>query len=157
MDVWNVVIASGTAAVACWLWHVARGIRQEQQESTRRDLMALPGVKISVEAFGRSLEGVQVRAFAPPRTPERESPIGWLWWRVDTDEEGELAYESGWALTYRSARRKAGAPLKSEAVEVVLRQKHGSSVPPGPDQYRSPSSDSKDEAARFPEASPTKP
>lgn len=50
-------------------------------------------------------------AFAAPLLKERTSWIGWLWWRTRIGPDGKTERNVGWALTYRRARKAAGAPF----------------------------------------------
>ncbi|MFD4114573.1 hypothetical protein ACFWSJ_14070 [Streptomyces niveus] len=50
-------------------------------------------------------------AFAPPLLKERTFWIGWMWWRTRIGPDGKAERDMGWALTYRRARKAAGAPV----------------------------------------------
>ncbi|MEV8344631.1 hypothetical protein [Streptomyces niveus] len=50
-------------------------------------------------------------AFAPPLLKERTFWIGWMWWRTRIGPGGKAERDMGWALTYRRARKAAGAPV----------------------------------------------
>lgn len=103
--------------------HFVRGFRQEWSESNHRALMALHGAKEATHTLATLFDGTPAYAFAPPRTPGRDCPIGWLWWRTEQDADGRLVQDSGWAFTYRGARRAVGAPTRnSSAIEVMVRK-----------------------------------
>ena len=121
---WTVATVAIALLVAVIIAAVARGFRQAARESHRRDLITLHSAKSAAEMFTKTLDGMPAYAFAPPFATGREQPIGWLWWRAEQDENGQLVHHSGWALTYRAARRAAGAPVswKNSELEFIIRR-----------------------------------
>ncbi|MEU5299783.1 hypothetical protein ACH4YO_07775 [Streptomyces noursei] len=102
-----------------------KAVRQARDESSRRDLMTLYTAKNAAQALSTAMEGRPAYAFAPPLAEGREQPIGWLWWRIEHGENGNLRQASGWAWTYARARRAAGAPTRQRtSVEVMFQGAH---------------------------------
>ncbi|MFE5162678.1 hypothetical protein ACFRNT_30065 [Streptomyces sp. NPDC056697] len=75
----------------------------------RQDLVSLGEMQQLAGALAKLTTAAY--AFAPPLLKERASWIGWLWWRTRIGPDGKTERDMGWALTYRRARKAAGAPL----------------------------------------------
>lgn len=88
---------------------VVRGAVRAAQVSIRQDLVSLGQMQQLAGALAKST--TTAYAFASPLLKERTSWIGWLWWRTTLGPDGKPDRDMGWALTYRRARKAAGAPL----------------------------------------------
>ncbi|HEY9332010.1 MAG TPA: hypothetical protein VIS09_27855 [Streptomyces sp.] len=88
---------------------VVRGAIRAARTSIRLDLVALGDMQQLAGALAQMT--TTAYAFAAPLLKERQSWIGWLWWRTRIGPDGEPKRDMGWALTYRRARKAAGAPL----------------------------------------------
>lgn len=95
--------------VAMFIAAVARGAVRAARVSIRQDLVSLGEMHQLVGALAQMT--TTAYAFAAPLLKERESWIGWLWWRTRIGPDGKAERDMGWALTYRRARKAAGAPL----------------------------------------------
>ncbi|WP_434595879.1 hypothetical protein [Streptomyces sp. A5-4] len=107
--------------VGIFIAAVLRGAVRAARVSIRQDLMSLGGMQELAGALAQMT--TTAYAFAAPLLKERESWIGWLWWRTRMGPDGKAEREMGWALTYRRARKAAGAPLDwrlSSGSEVVV-------------------------------------
>ncbi|MFG3126727.1 hypothetical protein ACGFZU_03340 [Streptomyces tendae] len=108
--------------VAMFIAAVVRGAVRAARVSIRQDLVSLGDVQHIAGALAQMT--TTAYAFAAPLLKERESWIGWLWWRTRMGPDGKAERDMGWALTYRRARKAAGAPLSwrlfSGAEIVVL-------------------------------------
>ncbi|QNE74480.1 hypothetical protein [Streptomyces finlayi] len=108
--------------VAMFIAAVVRGAVRAARVSIRQDLVSLGEMQQLAGALAQMT--TTAYAFAAPLLKERESWIGWLWWRTRMGPDGKVERGMGWALTYRRARKAAGAPLSwrlfSGAEVVVL-------------------------------------
>lgn len=95
--------------VALVIAAVGRGVVRTARVIIRQDLVALGEMQQLASALAKSTTAAY--AFAPPLLKERTSWIGWLWWRTRIGPDGRTERDMGWALTYRRARKAAGAPL----------------------------------------------
>ncbi|MFD7016635.1 hypothetical protein [Streptomyces sp. NPDC059928] len=77
--------------------------------SIRQDLVSLGEMQQLAGALAKVT--TTAYAFASPLLKERTSWVGWLWWRTRIGPDGNPERDMGWALTYRRARKAAGAPL----------------------------------------------
>ncbi|CAL9454195.1 hypothetical protein SUDANB140_02512 [Streptomyces sp. enrichment culture] len=109
------------AIIVLFIAAVVRGAIRAARVSIRQDLVSL--------GDAQQLTGVLAQmtttayAFAAPMLKERESWIGWLWWRTRIGPDGKAERDMGWALTYRRARKAAGVPLDwrlASGVEMVV-------------------------------------
>ncbi|MEU4174710.1 hypothetical protein [Streptomyces sp. NPDC026589] len=95
--------------VAAFIAAVVRGAVRAARVSIRQDLVSLGNMQ---QLAGSLAEMTTVAyAFASPLLKERTTWIGWLWWRTRIGPDGNAQRDMGWALTYRRARKAAGAPL----------------------------------------------
>lgn len=97
------------AIVAVAIAAVGRGIVRAGRVSIRQDLVSLAEMQQLAGELAKMT--TTAYAFASPLLKERTSWIGWLWWRTRIGPEGNTDRDMGWALTYRRARKAAGAPL----------------------------------------------
>lgn len=88
---------------------VIRGAVRAARVSIRQDLVSLGSMQQLAGALAQMT--TTAYAFAAPLLKERKSWVGWLWWRTCIRPDGKAEREMGWALTYRRARKAAGAPL----------------------------------------------
>lgn len=88
---------------------VGRGAVRAARVSIRQDLVSLGALQQLAGALAESTTSAY--AFASPLLAERTSWIGWLWWSTRIGSDGKPERDMGWALTYRRARKAAGAPL----------------------------------------------
>lgn len=95
--------------VAMFIGAVVRGAVRAARVSIRQDLVSLGEMQQLAGALAQMT--TTAYAFAAPLLKERESWIGWLWWRTRMGPDGKAERDMGWALTYRRARKAAGAPL----------------------------------------------
>lgn len=105
MAVWTLL----GVIVAMLIAAVARGAVRAARVSIRQDLVSLGDMQQLAGALAQMT--TTAYAFAAPLLKERESWIGWLWWRTRIGPDGKTERDMGWALTYRRARKAAGAPL----------------------------------------------
>ncbi|MFJ8982743.1 hypothetical protein [Streptomyces sp. NPDC102282] len=94
---------------AMFIAAVVRGAVRAARVSIRQDLVSLGDMQQLAGALAKMT--TTAYAFAAPLLKERESWIGWLWWRTRIGPDGKPERDMGWALTYRRARKAAGAPL----------------------------------------------
>lgn len=122
---WLLLISLAVVVVGGFLTGVYRGAAKKARADTRQDLIKLG----SVSEMAKTLTEISRQptyAFMAPFAEGRSHPFGWLWWRVGqhTDEPAE----SGWALTYRRARKAAGLPLSIRAkhceITLTVGQEH---------------------------------
>ncbi|WP_326734006.1 hypothetical protein [Streptomyces sp. NBC_01022] len=100
---------------------VVRGAIRAARTSIRLDLVALGDMQQLAGVLAQMT--TTAYAFAAPLLKERQSWIGWLWWCTRIGPDGEPKRDMGWALTYRRARKAAGAPLNwrlFSGAEVVV-------------------------------------
>ncbi|MEU8954896.1 hypothetical protein AB0C93_11385 [Streptomyces sp. NPDC048518] len=100
---------------------VVRGVVRAARVSIRQDLVSLGEMQQLAGALAQMT--TTAYAFAAPLLKERESSVGWLWWRTRMGPDGKAERDMGWAMTYRRARKAAGAPLDWRLVsgsEVVV-------------------------------------
>ncbi|ROQ70229.1 hypothetical protein EDD93_4741 [Streptomyces sp. 840.1] len=97
------------AIAALFVAAVIRGAVRAARVAIRQDLVSLGSMQQLAGALAQMT--TTAYAFAAPFLKERESWIGWLWWRTRIGPDGEVERDMGWALTYRRARKTAGAPL----------------------------------------------
>ncbi|WP_282698328.1 hypothetical protein [Streptomyces sp. CC208A] len=122
---WTVLLAIAVPVIGLVGWGFARGVLrgavQSAREQVRRDLIALGQSRAVVETLAHKTGEVAV-AFAAPGADGREYMIGWLWWRAALDPNGSVEHTTGWALTYRRARRAAGLPttMKARHPEFII-------------------------------------
>lgn len=95
--------------VALFIAGAVRGAVRAARASIRQDLVTLGEMQQLAGALAQMT--TTAYAFAAPLLKERESWIGWLWWRTRMGPDGKAERDMGWALTYRRARKAAGAPL----------------------------------------------
>ena len=103
--VWALLGAIVAVAIAAG----GRGIVRAARVSIRQDLVSLGEMQQLAGALAKLT--TTAYAFASPLLKERTSWIGWLWWRTRIGPDGKTDRDMGWALTYRRARKAAGAPL----------------------------------------------
>ncbi|QFQ97299.1 hypothetical protein F9278_15010 [Streptomyces phaeolivaceus] len=95
--------------VALFVAAVVRGAVRAARVSIRQDLVSLGEMQQLTGALAQMTTSAY--AFAAPLLKERESWVGWLWWRTRIGPDGKTQRDMGWALTYRRARKAAGIPL----------------------------------------------
>ncbi|MBT2527433.1 hypothetical protein J7E91_18890 [Streptomyces sp. ISL-99] len=95
--------------VAVVIAAVGRGFVRAARVSIRQDLVSLGEMQQLAGALAKMT--TVAYAFASPLLKERSSWIGWLWWSTRIGPDGKVERDMGWALTYRRARKAAGAPL----------------------------------------------
>ncbi|WP_371665827.1 hypothetical protein OG306_29915 [Streptomyces sp. NBC_01241] len=95
--------------VAAVIAAVGRGFVRAARVSIRQDLVSLGEMQQLAGALAKLTTAAY--AFASPLLKERTSWIGWLWWRTRIGPDGKTERDMGWALTYRRARKAAGATL----------------------------------------------
>ncbi|MEU9189879.1 hypothetical protein AB0D14_36165 [Streptomyces sp. NPDC048484] len=118
---WALLGAITAMLIAVFTAGVWRGAVRAVRVAIRQDLVSLGGLQQLAGAFAKMT--TTAYAFAPPRLSERTSRIGWLWWRTRLGPDGKPERDMGWALTYRRARKAAGAPLDwrlSSGSELVV-------------------------------------
>lgn len=100
---------------------VVRGAVRAERVNIRQDLVSLGSMQQLAGALAQMT--TTAYAFAAPLLKERKSWVGWLWWRTRIRPDGKAERDMGWALTYRRARKAAGAPLDWRLIsgaEVVV-------------------------------------
>jgi hypothetical protein len=97
------------ATAALIITAVGRGFVRAVRVSIRQDLVSLGEIQQLAGALAQMTTSAY--AFAAPLLKERESWVGWLWWRTRIGPDGKTERDMGWALTYRRARKAAGVPL----------------------------------------------
>lgn len=102
---WALLVAIGAVLLA----GIVRGAVRYERANIRRDLALLDDVRYLASSLARLTSAAY--AFAPPLLQEQKSFVGWLWWRTRMRPDGKAELDSGWALTYRRARKAAGAPV----------------------------------------------
>ncbi len=120
--VWSLACALVALLTGLFLYNLIRGMNQARHEGIRRDLIRFNDQRTAAASLNSAL-GCRVCAFVSPYAEGRTSPIGWLWFSLDAGPDQLPAEErSGWALTYRGARRAAGAALKHRrgSVETII-------------------------------------
>lgn len=95
--------------VAVVIAAVGRAFVRAARVSIRQDLVSLGGMQQLAGELAKLT--TTAYAFASPLVKERTSWLGWLWWRTRIGPDGKTERDMGWALTYRRARKAAGAPL----------------------------------------------
>jgi hypothetical protein len=120
--VWSLAGVLVALLAGSFLYNLLRGLNEARRESIRRDLIRFNDQRTAAASLNSAL-GCRVCAFVSPYAEGRTSPIGWLWFSLDAGP-GQLPAEdhSGWTLTYRGARRAAGAAMthRRGSVETII-------------------------------------
>jgi hypothetical protein len=122
---WLLLIALVIVVVGWFLVAVYRGFARTARADTRQDLIKL-GIVPEMAKTLTDMSRLPTYAFMAPFAEGRSHPFGWLWWRVEQDADGTPRNETGWALTYRGARKAAGLPrsIRAQHTEITLALGH---------------------------------